>query len=454
MIKSRYPELYKEIDNIEADTFKEKCYIYNFGKNNICSVSGKETKFISYKCGYQTYYGNKEATIGIKDKRYDSIRKAFLKKYGVEHYSQTQEYRNRRKELHNSGHYDYVEINKKVKNTKLEKYGNSNYVNIEKNKQTKLEKYGDENYNNREKNKQTCLEKYGVSNYSKTEKSRKELSRRCKEGLQGFGGKKYKQFLKNKGIENISQCPNVSLKKSNKKLKESYDNIIKLAKNKNIELQFKLNDYVGQYKGDLGWIEYEFKCLKCNNVFLKSINNLSEFGCLKCEPKPFKRSKPQYELQQYIESIYDGKVLSNKKSFIPPYEIDICIPDKKICIEFDGVFYHSEVNGQVDRNYHLMKTKLVDDIDMRLIHIFDNEWYLKKDIVKSFIYNLLNGYKYRIFARKCIIKEISSIECNKFLNINHLQGSDNSSIRLGLYYENELVSVMTFGKTRFNKEIE
>jgi hypothetical protein len=37
-----------------------------------------------------------------------------------------------------------------------------------------------------------------------------------------------------------------------------------------------------------------------------------------------------------------------------------------------------------------------------------------------------------------------------FLEKNHLQGSDTSSIKLGLYYKNELVSVMTFGNLRIS----
>ncbi|MBR4316253.1 MAG: hypothetical protein IKP65_04695 [Alphaproteobacteria bacterium] len=35
-----------------------------------------------------------------------------------------------------------------------------------------------------------------------------------------------------------------------------------------------------------------------------------------------------------------------------------------------------------------------------------------------------------------------------------MQGKDNSSIKLGLFHENELVSVMTFGKPRFNKNYQ
>ena len=37
---------------------------------------------------------------------------------------------------------------------------------------------------------------------------------------------------------------------------------------------------------------------------------------------------------------------------------------------------------------------------------------------------------------------------------NHLQGKDKSSIKYGLYYNDELVSLMTFVKSRFDKKIQ
>lgn len=45
-------------------------------------------------------------------------------------------------------------------------------------------------------------------------------------------------------------------------------------------------------------------------------------------------------------------------------------------------------------------------------------------------------------------------DADKFLNSNHLQGKSASKVRLGLYHNDELVSLMTFGKFRFNKNVE
>lgn len=60
----------------------------------------------------------------------------------------------------------------------------------------------------------------------------------------------------------------------------------------------------------------------------------------------------------------------------------------------------------------------------------------------------------KIYARKCNIKSLKSDECKEFLNTYHIQGYENASINLGLFYDNELVSLMSFSKPRFNKRVE
>jgi hypothetical protein len=102
-----------------------------------------------------------------------------------------------------------------------------------------------------------------------------------------------------------------------------------------------------------------------------------------------------------------------------------------------------------DKNYHLNKTVECEKKGIQLIHIFEDEWLYKQDIVKSRVKNILGLTENRIYARKCVIKEVSSKESKEFLNKNHIQGSiNNSNVRIGLYYNNELVSLMTFGSLR------
>ena len=69
-------------------------------------------------------------------------------------------------------------------------------------------------------------------------------------------------------------------------------------------------------------------------------------------------------------------------------------------------------------------------------------------IVKTF------SRKPKVYARKCILKELSKKESDDFLDEYHLQGKAKASIYLGLVYNDELVSVMTFGTPRYNKNYE
>jgi hypothetical protein len=127
-------------------------------------------------------------------------------------------------------------------------------------------------------------------------------------------------------------------------------------------------------------------------------------------------------------------------------------PDHKLAIEFNDLFSHSKH----PKNYHLNKTELCQKEGIQLLHIFENEWVdpTRQEIWKSIINGKL-GNNNKIHARKTEIKEITDNKIVKeFLNNNHLQGFVGSSVKLGLFYNDELVSVMIFGKTRFSKKYE
>ena len=144
----------------------------------------------------------------------------------------------------------------------------------------------------------------------------------------------------------------------------------------------------------------------------------------------------------------DGYELHNR-DILNGREIDIYIPSLKLGIEYDGLRWHSEIFNK-GANYHLSKTEECERQGIRLIHIFEDEWQYKRDIVKSRLLNLIGKTPDKIYARKCAIKEVDSHTASKFLNENHIQGTCNSSYRYGLYYNDELVSIMTFGKLRKN----
>lgn len=153
-------------------------------------------------------------------------------------------------------------------------------------------------------------------------------------------------------------------------------------------------------------------------------------------------SNGQSEINDYIKSLgFETRL--RRKNFV---ELDIFIESKNIAIEYNGLYWHSELHGDKSSTYHLNKTEYCEKNGIHLIHIFEDEWRDSRDLIKSRLNNILGVNQNRIFARKCEIKVVVNKEKSKFLEGNHLQGSDNSSIRIGLYHENKLVSIMTFRK--------
>lgn len=176
--------------------------------------------------------------------------------------------------------------------------------------------------------------------------------------------------------------------------------------------------------------------------------HLSGNGCQQCA-KEMTDSVSEKELCDFIRNNYDGITMQNYRSILSGNkELDIYLPSKKIAFEFDGLYWHNEKN-QPSRSYHVNKTNECADKGIQLIHIFEDEWIYKKDIVKSRILHLL-GKSHKIYARKCDIREVNSSTARLFLNENHIQGFCGSTYRFGLYYNNELVSLMTFGSKRKN----
>lgn len=215
-----------------------------------------------------------------------------------------------------------------------------------------------------------------------------------------------------------------------------------------------------EYKGYGDAKELKWKCARCGNEFEQrvyytgiGVEDRCIPRCLKCFPK-HGSSIAEKEVLDFVKSIYSGRIIENNQTVLENrLELDIYIPDKKIAIEFDGLYWHSEENGK-DANYHLNKTVECEKNGIRLIHIFEDEWNEKREIVKDRIRSILGIGQTGIFARRCVVMDIDSKTANDFLDANHLQGCCNSSIKYGLFFNGELVAVMTFGKPRFNKNYD
>ena len=140
------------------------------------------------------------------------------------------------------------------------------------------------------------------------------------------------------------------------------------------------------------------------------------------------------------------------RTVVFPQELDIIIPYKNIAIEINGNYWHSETFKT--KTYHIDKTLACSNKNIQLLQFWEHEINNNFKLVSSMIMAKLGQSKNRIFARKCVIKVISSADAKSFEDYNHLQGACIAKIKLGLFYNNDLVSLMTFSKPRFNKNYE
>lgn len=153
-------------------------------------------------------------------------------------------------------------------------------------------------------------------------------------------------------------------------------------------------------------------------------------------------SYPHRLLLNWLDE-HNIKTEKNVRSIIPPKEIDIFLPDYNIAIEINGIFWHS--NDKIEKNYHLNKTKFAIEKNIQLIHLWDVEILEKFDIIKSIILNKMSCSN-KIYGRDTVIKEIDNNQIQNFLKENHIQGARNSKINYGLFYKNQLISVMSFNR--------
>lgn len=145
---------------------------------------------------------------------------------------------------------------------------------------------------------------------------------------------------------------------------------------------------------------------------------------------------------------------NNRKILGNGQEIDIYIPEYKVGIEVNGDYWHSSL--QKDKNYHFEKSKLAEEKGIRLIHIWEYEWNdpIKREKIISLLNICFNINISKIYARDCTIRKISNSQAKLFNELNHLQGHRNAQVTYGLFYQDKLVQLMSFSKTKYNRNLK
>lgn len=431
-----FPSLYKDIKSIHWNSnwsFSQiMSHYFNPDIQCTCLNCGAPTKYKCFKQGYSQYCSSKCSNSDSIKK--EKTTKIIQEKYGVDCVFQSKE------------------IKDKTKQTCLKKYG------VE---------YAQSSKDVKDKCVSTCLKKYGV----KTPFEMSDFWQKAKDTNRKKYGVDYPaqskglrdiiaQSYRNKtGYDNPSYNPEV-IEKRRKTNFEHYDGLWVTQTPEFIERSHK--DFLSRHPDIIGETDddYIVKCddNQCKLCSKKEFSIEKRLYCQRASQKsiicPIKlpcigsASIEELGLLTFLQNEYPGEIVTNDRSIIAPYELDIYIPDKRIAIEFNGIFWHSDYNPRIDKFYHQKKSMLCRSKGIQLLHIWEDDWKYKQDIIKDFIRAKLGLITDKIYARKCVAKEITSQEARGFVNDNHIQGYVNSTYKIGLFYQNELVSVMLVGNLR------
>lgn len=383
-----------------------------------------------------TYYSDKEIET-LKDflKDNPNPRKILteftnLQRYGVKNISQLNDIKDKKKETTKKNFgvenpLQSIEIKDKIKETNKEKYGTE---------------WQTQSNNFKEKSKLKCQELYGVDFFCQTDIVKDKISSTCKEkyGVSTIGK-----------LKSIHTKGKISLLERTKK-----DRDILLEKYGKVYSSKEMVILCERNESTLGLIKKKLNIeniVSTRGIVYNTENDLLKIKEYCKDTNSWGSSLGEKEVVEFVKSITSENIVENDRDILGGKELDIYIPTKNLAIEFNGIYWHNELN--VPDDYHVSKTNICNEKNIRLLHFTDYEWNYKKEICKSIICSALNIYKEKIFARKCIIKEIVSKDYKNFLTENHIHGAVNSKYKYGLFYNNELVQVVGLGKSRYEKDI-
>lgn len=300
--------------------------------------------------------------------------------------------------------------------------------------------------------KKTCVEKYGVDHPMKSQKiiEKVRLTNIEKYGMEwpnAWDSEKFKANLTKKyGVEKVRHIPSVHK-----------NTIESIADSTTENLPFKIAELEKLFDtkcltdlSELGKIyrvyDIDFKWQhECGATYL---SNISERGIRACPSCWSGTSRGEQGIADFIRSL-DIEIVQRTKKIIPPREIDIWLPSKKIAIEYDGTYWHSAKFESEKRC--MEKIKLCENMGIQLITIQEHLWVNSPELVKSRLKSILQISSIKISGRQTKLIEIDHVTSSVFLKENHLQGSARANSHYALTYNDEIVMVATFAKSRWNK---
>ena len=277
----------------------------------------------------------------------------------------------------------------------------------------------------------------------------KNLNNKCKVCNNITSYINYKIGYSTSCSRDCSQLISVTNRKSNNVI----DNIVPNLEKQDYILLNKEEMIENGVNGILG----KLYCNKCETTLSIDLSDGVGQGSIYCKGCYGEKnvSNEEIEFHNYLKSIYDGEIITQYRfSSDDKRTFDFYIPEHKLVIEYNGLYYHS-FTDTLYKNKHRDRVDFSEERGLLNYQIYSHEWFdmNKRNQWKNIISNKLK-LNNRIYARKCEIKEVLPNDKNKFLNDNHFQGEDKSNIKLGLYFDGTLVSIMTFCIPRFNKKYQ
>ena len=187
-------------------------------------------------------------------------------------------------------------------------------------------------------------------------------------------------------INSKNGCPKCFEEKRMKMNTRHQDEFLDLAKDVHKDDDYDYSHVV--YVNNLTPVE--IVCPKHGSFFQTPKVHLLGCGCPQCAA--IMKSKGEKNLVEFVKSIYDGEILENDRKLIRPKELDIVLPDKKLAIEYDGVYYHSSYFKKKN-DFSLLTKSLIakEKLGFRLIHVFDDEWFAENEEIKRKLKDIILG---------------------------------------------------------------
>lgn len=353
----------------------------------------------------------------LKKNRSAKAKETFLKKYGVDNPAKSKE------------------VLAKIQKTNLERYGvgcsAQSKVVKEKIKASNLKKYGVEYSFQAEevkdKIKATNLERYGVDNPSKSDIIKTRIVESNRKNL----GVDYP--MQSKGVMDKSRVTSLE------KYGTEYPNQSEIVKQHIRESNIEKYGVEHPAQSDM---------VKRQTIITNRERYGVDYTCLIYQGK-LVGNDSTYN-RSFAKLLDNSKISYEREFLLQKYSYDFKVGN--VLIEINPTATHNTHFSpygecRIGKTYHKDKSKLAKDNGYHVIHVFD--WDDTDKVVR-----LLKSRE-TVYARKCVVKVVDYRDTNEYLSSNHLQGTcKGQEIRLGLYYNNQLVSLMSFGKSRFNKNYE